>query len=198
MKKVARIIWVSCLFLLLIVILLMVMDYKINYQYQVENCLYFYECNGNLCASNVMDKERLLFSKYECGEDVCPTYSKDISDEYVLLTKGSQSILYQYKVGKVISDMYDDYVLIDGSYFIVKKGDLYGIISIDGSEVVKPQFDEIGYYNGNSLSGYNMDSILVKKKDLYGLLSYRTGKIVEEVKYSSDEIDKLFDILMSN
>ena len=37
--NIARIVWVSCIFLLLITILIMVMDYKINYQYKVENKL---------------------------------------------------------------------------------------------------------------------------------------------------------------
>ena len=59
-----RILWVTSLFLLLIEILLMVMDYKINYQYLTKNELYFYECEGNLCVSEAQEKKNLIYSKY--------------------------------------------------------------------------------------------------------------------------------------
>ena len=37
-----KIIWISGVFLLLIVILLMIMDYKINYEYLTQKKIYFY------------------------------------------------------------------------------------------------------------------------------------------------------------
>ena len=93
--NVARIVWVGCLFLLLIIILLMVMDYKINYQYLEKNYLYFYECDTEMCVTSVKDKEKILFSSYDCGYEDCPDYKRNVFDDYVLLNKGNEYILYQ-------------------------------------------------------------------------------------------------------
>ena len=60
-QKMGRILWVSSLFLLLITILFMVMDYKINYQYLEEKNLYFYECDGTLCVSNTKEEKNHHF-----------------------------------------------------------------------------------------------------------------------------------------
>ena len=46
--NVYKIMWVSSIFLFLIVVLIMVMDYKINYEYLPESNskLYFYQCDN--------------------------------------------------------------------------------------------------------------------------------------------------------
>ena len=143
----ARIVWIVCLFLLLIVILLMVMDYKINYEYLSSNRLYFYECSGEVCVMDVLDDEKILFSSYDCGYDSCPVYKKVISDDYALLQDGNKNILYQYKKGVVVSDKYKTYEFIDSSYIIVLKNGLYGIIDINGKAIVVPTYHEIGLHN---------------------------------------------------
>ena len=62
MKKIniAKIIWISSIFIALIIILWMVMDYKINYEYSSPSQkLYFYECNNSLCTSEAIEKNNL-------------------------------------------------------------------------------------------------------------------------------------------
>ena len=186
-----RVIWIVCLFLLLIVILLMVMDYKINYQYSSHNMIYFYECSSNLCVTNIPDDDKILYSSYDCGYDDCPMYKKEIGDDYVLIG----DILYNYRKGIVIGKSYDDYEFIDNRYVIVKKGDLYGIIDIDGKEIVKPIYEEIGIHGNDFLSGYQVGSIIVKKNSLYGIISYKDGKLVEEFKYKDENLEELINIL---
>ena len=191
----ARITWVVCLFLLLITILLMVMDYKINYQYLTHDYIYFYECSGELCVTNTKDNKKLLFSSYDCGYEGCPEYKKNIADDYVLLTKENENILYNYKKDIIISQKYEDYEFIDNQYIIVKKNNLYGIINTNNKEIIAPNYNEIGIHDNNYLTGYNVTSIVAKKNDKYGLISYRDGKLIEEFKYTNDTLTELMNIL---
>ena len=96
--NVPKIIWVSCLFLELIVILIMVMDYKINYQYtnDKETKLYFYDCSGELCTSEVKNNSKKLYSVFDCWYTICPVYKKIINEDYALLEEAESLILYNY------------------------------------------------------------------------------------------------------
>ena len=189
--NIARIIWVSGIFIILIIILLLVMNYKINYQYLTKNYLYFYECTDGVCVTRIKDKEKLLFSTYDCGYEECPEYKKNISDNYVLLDENNKHLLYDYKNNKIITDAYEDYEFIDNEYIITKKSNKYGIIKLTQEEIIKPIYDEIGIHYNGYLSGYNMTSIIAKKNNLYGIISYKDGKIIEEFKYKEQDLSKV-------
>lgn len=191
----ARVIWVTALFLLLIVILLMVMDYKINYQYLPNNELYFYECDGNLCVMEVVDENSLMYSKYDCGLEECPFYRKKLDDNYVLLEKDGEVILYQYLDGKVISQDYDEYMVLSSDYFIVKMGEFYGVIDNDNHLVVNVDYEQIGHYVNEYLTGYNTEYVLAKRNGKYGIISYKDGSVLEPFKYVEDDLELLLDIL---
>lgn len=193
--NVARIVWVVCLFLFLILVLLMVMDYKINYQYLRHNELYFYECDGELCVTQIEDSQKSVIATFDCGYDACPQYKRVISDNFVLLDDGGQFILYSYKNDSIISKDYDDYEFIDGRYIIVKKGSVYGIIDINNKVIVSPNYDEIGIHSSGYLTGYSVNEIVVKKNDKYGLISFKDGKLIENFKYDEDHLDELIDIM---
>ena len=189
--NIARIVWVTGVFLILIIILLLVMNYKINYQYLEKNYLYFYECEEELCVTRIKDKEKLLFSTYKCEYEECPEYKKIISDDYALLEAETGNILYNYKTGKIISKNYDDYELINNEFIITKKNNLYGIITNNGEQIVNLTYTEIGIHSNGILSGYNAEKIIVKKNDKYGIISYKTGKVIEELKYTDKELSNL-------
>ncbi len=193
--NIARIIWVSGIFIILIIILLLVMDYKINYQYLTKNYLYFYECADELCVTRIKDKEKLLFSTYDCGYEECPEYKKNISDTYALLENNDKHLLYDYKNNKIINDAYEDYEFIDGEHIIVKKNNLYGIIKVKGKEIIKPIYEEIGLHSNEHISGYNMTSIIAKKNNLYGIISYIDGKMIEEFKYKEQDLNELINYI---
>ncbi len=196
-KKVnfARVIWVVSLFLLLIIILLMVMDYKINYQYLKHNYLYFYECKGNLCVSEVKDNQKLLFSSFDCGYEECPEYKKSISETFAVLEYNKENILYNYKEGTIVSNLYDNYEMLDNKAIIVEKNKQYGIINLENKEIVKPIYDEIGIYHNQYLIGYNLNNIIVKKNNKYGIISYKDGNLVEEFKYTEENLEELIAII---
>ena len=198
MKKkinIAKIIWVSSIFLVLIVILLMVMDYKINYQYsKPSQKMYFYDCDNSLCTSTTKDKNKQLYSSYDCWYSTCPEYKKIMYDDYALLKENNkQYILYNYKTGSTISSGYAEYEFINNEYIIVKKGKKYGIIDLNDNITVSPSYDLIGYHEKKILTGYNTNSIVAKKGKKYGIISYKDGKVIESFTYDEDEIEKLLE-----
>ena len=192
-----RILWVTSLFLLLIEILFMVMDYKINYQYLTKNELYFYECEGNLCVSEVQEKKNLVYSKYDCGEKECPFYKKSIDNNYVVLEyrDSNKTLLFNYRTGKMISNSYEDYTVIDEEHLIVTDNAKQGIIDNVGKIIVPIIYDQIVIVNNQLLEGYNFQSIIVKKDNLYGILSYKKGTIIEKVEYQEKDLALLLDKL---
>lgn len=194
-KNWARIIWVFALFVLLIVILVMVMNYKIYYQYALKNKLYFYECNDTVCVMEVESDEYLMYSKYDCGDDVCPVYKKNIDDNYLLLTKNDKAILYDYRKGKVISQDYEDYFFINQNYIIVTLSGKQGVINLKNKVTIPLKYNKVGYFQNDYLSGYNLEYIIVQNNDKYGIISYKDGTILEKVEFDEKDIDSLLDKL---
>lgn len=192
-----RILWVTSLFLLLIEILFMVMDYKINYQYLTKNELYFYECEGNLCVSEAQEKKNLIYSKYDCGEKECPFYKKSIDSNYVILeyNNSNKILLFNYRTGKMISNSYEDYIVIDQDHFVVTLNAKQGIMDSTGKIIVPTTYNQIGILNNNLLQGYNFQNIIVKKDNQYGILSYKTGTIIEKTEYQEGDLNLLLEKL---
>lgn len=197
MKKIniPKIVWILSIFLILIIILIAVMDYKINYEYKIKNKLYFYECDGNLCVTEVEDEEKLLYSKYECGYLECPVFKSQMDDNYVILEENNNSILFNYRKNKIISREYDDYKFLNNNYIIVTKNNYQGIIDIDNNLTVLTSYDSLGYMKEEYLIGYNLNNIIAKKNNLYGIISIKDGTIIEEIKYKEEEIDTLLNII---
>ncbi len=197
MKKinVAKIIWVSCVFLSLIIILVMVVDYKVNYQYAGGKKLYFYNCKDNLCVSESKKSDNLIFSSFDCGIETCPKFNGEIGDDYVLLVYDDMSILFNYREGKIVSQGYDSYEFINNDYIIVTKSKLKGIIDLSDRVTVDIVYDDIGYKSGNYLSGFNSSYIIAKKNEKYGIVSFKDGNVIEEFKYDIDKIDELLNII---
>lgn len=197
MKKInlARIIWVTSLFLLLIVILLMVMDYKIHYQYLTNHKLYFYECDGSLCVQEVKDNDKLMFSYYDCGYEECPVYVKNIEDSYALLNQGETAILYDYRKGKTISQEYETYQFINQNYIIVTLHNYKGVINLKNEIMLNLEYEELGIQTNDYLTGYNLSYMIAKKNGKYGIISFKDGSVLEDFKYEEAEINNLLEIL---
>lgn len=198
LRKMPRITWITCLFLILLISLALIVHYKINYEYLNYNYLYFYECDGNLCMSNIKDNSKLIYSEYKCGYDACPSYVKKIKDEYVLLKKDTEYMLYNYRTSSIISSKYEEYEFINSNYIIVTTKLQKGIIDLKNNNITGMIYDDIGIKNNEYLSGYNLNNIIVKKDNLYGIISFKTGEIIEEIKYSEAELNYLLDILNNN
>ena len=194
-----RIIWVTGVFLLLITILLMVMDYKINYQYLEENYLYFYNCNNSVCTARVKDgiTNSNLYSTYECGYEQCPTIKEVIEDSYVILEHENKNILYDFINDKIISDEYEEYISILDNYFIVTKNNYQGMIDKDNKMVINVSYDQLGYEKDGLLLGYDLGKIIAKKNDLYGIISIKDGSIIEKIETTEEDIENLLQMIGS-
>lgn len=191
-----RLIWISCIFLVLIVILVMVMDYKINYEYLEENKLYFYNCDESVCATEVEDNDLELYSTYECRYEVCPKFSNIVNEDYVLLSENDSTYeLYNYKTGITISAGYEDYEFINDSYIIVTNDNKKGIIDTDDNVIVNLEYEEIGWHTSNILSGYDYEKIVAKKDGMYGIISFKDGSVYTKFTYSVDDIEELLKVI---
>lgn len=193
--NIAKIIYIGAIFGVLIVILIMIMDYKINYQYsKPSEKLYFYNCDESLCTTKSKPNDKDIYSEYDCWYDKCPEYKKTIYDDYALLKENKKSIiLYNYKTGATITSNYTNYEFINNDYIIVEKNNKYGIIDINDTVTVSASYDKIGYYENKILTGYNTNSIIAKKNNKYGIISYKDGKIIEKFSYDENEIEKLLE-----
>ena len=187
----AKISWVSAIFIGLIVILIAVMHYKIYYQYKTKNIIYFYDCDGTLCVTEVENDNHLLYSKYECGYDACPTFTTEIEDKYVILNKDDKSILFNYRSDLVISSNYQDYKLLNNNYLIVTKNNLKGIIDLNNNVIAPIIYQEIGIIKDDYLTGYNLNSIIAMKNDKYGIISLKDGSIIKEFEYEDSNLQDL-------
>ena len=194
-----RLIWVVGIFAILIVILLMVIDYKVNYEYLHKNYIYFYNCDDDLCSSFVNSgfNSNELYSIYECDYEDCPVLDRELGSDYIILTKDEKKILFDYKNGNIVADIYENYNLINDRYFIVSLNGYSGIIDFEGNILVKVNYDGLGYYRDDNLVGYNAINIIAKKKNLYGIISIKSEEIVEEFKYEEKDINNLIELINS-
>ncbi len=195
--NIARIIWITSIFAILITILIMVMDYKINYQYlnqEANNKLYFYNCDNEVCTSQSNKLKKELYSEYNCYT-ACPKYKGTINEKYALLKNKEGYILYNYKEGIKIAENYDEYKFINDNYIIVTKNKLKGVIDTNNNKTIEIKYTDIGYYKNKYLTGYNTNSIIVKSDNVYGIINYKDGTVIEEIKYKESEINKLLDII---
>lgn len=197
-KNIARTTWITCIFLSLITILIAVIDYKVHYEFLTKNKLYFYECTGNLCVTEVEDNDNLLYSSYDCNLNNCPIYKKELDDNHVLFQENDKIVLYNYRLGKVISKDYDDYQILNNNYIIITKNQKQGIIDNNNKIILEPIYEEIGYKENNYITGYDLNQIIVKNNNQYGIINFRTREIIEDFKYTENEINILLKKLEEN
>lgn len=194
-NKIAKKIWITSIFLELIVILIMIIDYKINYQYLTKNKLYFYECIDDLCVTEIENKEHITYSIYNCEYEECPIYIKKLDDNHVLLRENNNHILYRYRTGEIISKDYDYYQILNSKYIIVTKNNKKGIINYENDLIIETIYEEIGYMQNGYLTGYNLNQIIVKQNEKYGIISYKNGEIIKNITEPIENIDKLLKII---
>ena len=197
-KIIAKKIWITAIFLGLIVTLIAVIDYKVHYQYLTKNKLYFYECTGILCVTEVKDDSKLLYSSFDCKYDECPVYKSELDDTHVLLEEENELLLYNYRTGVTISKDYDDYKILNNKSIIVVRNKKQGIINFQNELLVETIYDQLGHEQNEYLTGHNINSIIAKKDDKYGIISLKTGEIIEPFNYEEDEINQLLDKIKEN
>lgn len=200
--KIWRIVWVSGIFLILIVILIAVVEYKVKFEHtnQGNISLYIYHCtsednHNSLCTTTNQNNigENQLISTYTCNGNSCPTLGSILSIQNQIITLVNQDkslILYDAKNNKTINSGSLEYHILTKSDhnilgYVVKNNDnKYGLIASDGSTLTEPIYDKLGSLNENTLEDYNDTHITAVKDGLYGVIDITTGKIIIDFKYN--------------
>ncbi len=113
------------------------------------------------------------------------TLTPDQVDQPVWLDTTNGQIL-DLQGNVLASGLVYDYVYFRGNCFTVRRGDLWGILDLQGNEIVAPLYDEIAYHeDGMFLQGYN--AVLDEK----GRLSYIdvNGNVTASVDYELTSSD---------
>lgn len=149
-------IWVTGIFVILLIILLLVIEYKVKYEDNTfYKYLYFYKCNNNFCTTddinNIKDQSTLLsVYKYDYNANI-PTYQY-VVDKYIIINDNGNYLYYDYINGEIIND-YEEYQIIKDNeivnYIIIKNNNKYGIIDIDNNSKLDIDNDYIEYIEGN-------------------------------------------------
>lgn len=160
-----RVIWIVGIYAILGLILYLIIDYKVKWEYlDLNEYLYFYKCSNNLCTTtNKIDE---YYSKVPCKDDICP-YIKEINDSnYIILSNGETSWIYNYLTDKVLNDSFKDYhYLGNNNYVVTDKEGKQGIMNTEGKILVDFTYEDILDFKNNLISYKESDKCGIKSID---------------------------------
>lgn len=208
--NITKIIWISGIFIILFIALYLVVIYKVKYEnMEVQKYLYFYNCSDALCLttnSKGISEEKMIYSKYECQNDICPLIDRTVSitEKIITLTLDTLNtkILYNYGSGKIISSEYMEYYPLvfeeKIKNYVVYSNDLYGLIDTEGNIIIDIAYQKLGSISNNIVSQYSYknDYITALKDDKWGIISLSTGESLADFQYDSYEsLKEIYSIL---
>lgn len=184
-----RVIWVVGIYAILITILYLVVIYKVQWEDKdLNDYLYFYDCNNYVCTSIV--KQDDYISKVKCDDDNCP-YIKEKNDDVVILSNNDKTWIYNYLEDRIINDKYLDYKYIGDDNYIVSNGNKQGVINKDNNILVDFNYEYIKDYN----NGY----VLYSENKLFGI--YNEEKNID-IECQYDDVifinDTIFGYQLNN
>lgn len=143
-----------------------------------------------------IDNTKMVIGSYNCKDDDCNVYESNLFDslydeKYVLIKENNKVFVYDFKLNKIVSNLYDDVIDTLNDYLIVKNDYKTGIISKSGLEIVSPVYDEILY--NDMYDSY----VKIKNNNSYGVLDLDNGNIVIDTKYEDINISdsKYYSVL---
>ena len=135
----------------------------------------------------------LYYSKFKCKKNNCP-YITDISNNLVILASNEREIVYNYKSGAVINDLYNKYAFMNG-YLLAKNNDnKYGIIDLEGNIQVEFNYNKITDYKDNYIA-YSENSkigIINEEKNIKIEPAYEKVALINESIYTYLEDNKYY------
>lgn len=182
-SKILKIIWVSGIYVILILILYLIITYKVKWEDKDLNTyLYFYKCSNQLCTTTTSQND--YYNKILCKNNICP-YIDSINKDNVVLSKEEKSWIYNYTTNKIINNKYIKYKYLDDkTYIVTDENENYGIIDIDGNVLVNLKYNYIKEYK----NGY----IVYMKDNLYGIenptIEYNLKPTFEDIVLINDKI----------
>ena len=141
----------------------------------------------------VMDKQANIVIKPSYENVIIPNPGKpvficyDENEKTVVLNEKNEKIYTEFeqvepiRLKNILSDL-----MYEKSILTFKKDGKVGLITLEGKEIVKPNYDEI------TGLPYKEGEVLVKQGDNYGVIN-RNGAILLEAKYSKIAIDEYYD-----
>lgn len=167
-----------------------------------DNSLSFINIYDDYSALKVENKDSMgsndktIINSYNCKSDDCMVYTSDLfegvyDNKFILLKEKDKLFIYDFELGKVVSNLYDEITDVFSDYYIVKNNYKYGIISKSGIEIVSLNYDEI------DVSSIYESYIKVKNNSLYGVIDLDNGNTVINTSYKDLKINdsKYFSIL---
>lgn len=176
-------IWVTGIFIILLIILLLVVEYKVKYEDNTfYKYLYFYKCESSFCTTDNIDEisdhsTLLSVYKYDYHGNV-PTYEYVVED-YIIINDNDNYLYYNFVRGSVLND-YDSYKNFDNKYLIVKEKIRYGLIDIDNNILLNLSYDYIDYID---------EYIVTIKDNILNIKDINLENIIEfpiEMTYNSN------------
>ncbi len=173
LNKIWRIIWVVGIYLVLILILCLVVQYKVEWEHKdLNRYLYFYKCNNTeVCTTDIKQNE--YYGRVLCKNKVCP-YIVEYKGNYAVLNDGNERYIYDYKKEVIFDDSYDDYYFLDDKFIgIMNSENKYGLMNYDNKLVVEPKFNKIvkfqdGYVIYINNNKYGIQNVIVNQDITYG------------------------------
>lgn len=150
-SKIWKYVWLIGIYANLFIILYLVVLYKVQWEYKDLNTyLYFYDCDRELCTSNVSVDN--YYNKILCNEGKCP-YIDTIIGNNVILRDNGKSFIYDYTKGNIVNNLYSDYRYIGNGAYSVRDGvSKYGVINTDGEILVNFEYNYIDDFQDGFVS----------------------------------------------
>lgn len=199
-------IWVTGIFVILIIILFLVVEYKVRYEDNTfYKYLYFYKCENSFCTTDSIDKisdhsTLLSVYKYDYHDNV-PTYEYVIGN-YIIINDNSDYLYYDYVTGKILNN-YDTYKVINDKYIIVTYNNKYGIIDIDNNislDLIYDYIDSIDTYiitienNKLNIIDSNLNNLIESPVEIVYNSNISISKEDNNIIINVGEVKYLYDI----
>lgn len=214
-SKTWKFIWISGIYIILILILYLVIIYKVEWETRdLNRYVYFYDCSGTLCTTET--NQDLYYSRILCKDEICP-YIVEQKKNYLILKENDKKYLFDYINNKILDNKYNDYHFINNDLIVVKdKSNNYGMIDLQFNLVVDTKYNQIiDYRNGyliyinnnkyhvkniitnqdiitnyNQISFFDEKYLITKKDNKYSLYNYNEKKSLKQeynYLYSSND-----------
>lgn len=158
-----HLLWLLGVYAILIVILVMIIEYKVKWEHRDLNTyLYFYNCSNNVCTTTIPVHD--YYSSIKCDSHECP-YIKEKENNLVILTLHDKDYVYDYYEGQKVNDKYDSYSFSTNSFIVKDKNEKYGIITREGKTLVETKYNRITDYREHIYVYYENSKAGIAKAD---------------------------------
>ena len=188
-----HVLWIVGVYAVLVSILYLVVLYKVKWEDKdLRTYLYFYNCQGELCTSQIKTED--YYSSFLCEKDICP-YIADRYDNILVLSDKKREYLFDYINNKTINSSYDYYkISSDGNIIVRDKNNKYGVINSNNEVVIDFNYSYINdYANGFvSYKDNNKYGIDNKGSNIHIKPEYEGIVLINDQIYSYIEDNKYY------